>query len=220
MDLGRVEEWRLGLKQQGVRVGWAAILAHAYSQVCCEFPELCDLYVSRPIPYMYRHPDPVATFAVHRVDERNRERLIWGRIVAPHQLEISALQAQIEGFSKEPIEQVYRDGLRLERQLKIVRRLQWHLLMRWCGRKRAKHLGTFSLSSLGHFGALNGYHPLVTTTSLAMGPLEADGKCDMVLLCDHRVIDGVLGSRALESLEKRVCQFANEEDKSFMDLDK
>jgi pyruvate/2-oxoglutarate dehydrogenase complex dihydrolipoamide acyltransferase (E2) component len=72
--------------------------------------------------------------------------------------------------------------------------------MRWCGRKRAKHLGTFSLSSLGHLGALNLHHPLVTATSLAMGPISQDGQCDFALICDHRVLDGVLAARSLLSL--------------------
>ena len=103
-----------------------------------------------------------------------------------------------------PIEQIYPDALRLERRLTPIRRLQWYLLMRWTGRKRAKHLGTFSISSLGHLGALNGYHPLVATTSLAMGPVSKNELTEIVLLCDHRVIDGVLAAKALEMLEKRL----------------
>jgi pyruvate/2-oxoglutarate dehydrogenase complex dihydrolipoamide acyltransferase (E2) component len=81
--------------------------------------------------------------------------------------------------------------------------------MRWAGRKRAKNLGTFSISSLGHLGALNGYHPLVTTSSLAIGPIEPTKPTDVVLLCDHRVLDGVLAAVALASLEEKLMKIPN-----------
>jgi len=69
------------------------------------------------------------------------------------------------------------------------------------GRKRAKHIGTFSISSLGGQGALNLHHPLITASSLAFGPIDLEGDMDVVLICDHRTIDGVLAATALEKLE-------------------
>ena len=110
---------------------------------------------------------------------------------------IEDLQAKVDYYSTAPIEDFFKDGLRLERRLAIIRRLNWYLLMRWSGRKRAKHLGTFSISNLGHLGGLNLHHPIVTATSLAMGPIQPDGHCDLALISDHRVLDGVLASRAI-----------------------
>jgi hypothetical protein len=161
---------------------------------------LRDVYVARPVAYVYRHPEPVASLTIHRRDAYGQDRLIWARISSPHALSLVELQSKIDHFTTAPIQDVYRDGLRLERRGPLLRRLNWHLLMRWCGRKRAKHLGTFSLSSLGHLGALNLYHPLVTATSLAMGPISQDGHCDFALICDHRVLDGVLAARSLSLL--------------------
>jgi pyruvate/2-oxoglutarate dehydrogenase complex dihydrolipoamide acyltransferase (E2) component len=84
--------------------------------------------------------------------------------------------------------------------------LVWWLLMAWSGRKRAKHVGTFSISSLGGYGALNAHHPLVTSTSLAMGPIAPDGGCDLSMICDHRVLDGMLAAQALCRLEERLME--------------
>ncbi|MEY2612055.1 MAG: hypothetical protein RL069_867, partial [Planctomycetota bacterium] len=53
MDLQPIERWRQELKASGKRIGWAAILAYAYGSVCREIPELRDVYVARPFPYMY-----------------------------------------------------------------------------------------------------------------------------------------------------------------------
>jgi pyruvate/2-oxoglutarate dehydrogenase complex dihydrolipoamide acyltransferase (E2) component len=37
-----------------------------------------------------------------------------------------------------------------------------------------------------------------------MGPVSKNELTEIVLLCDHRVIDGVLAAKALETLEKRL----------------
>ena len=207
MDLQPIERCRQELKASGKRIGWAAILAYAYGSVCREIPELRDVYVARPFPYMYRHPEPIASITMHRPtspETPHLGRLVWGRFVCSESTNLQTYQDQLDAWNSMPIEQIYPDALRLERRLTPIRRLQWYLLMRWTGRKRAKHLGTFSISSLGHLGALNGYHPLVATTSLAMGPVSENQLTDVVLLCDHRVVDGVLAAKALEPLEKRL----------------
>ena len=200
VDVSEVENRRQSLKSKGLRVGWNAVLVQAYSKVSQDIPELRDVYVARPVAYVYRHPEPVASLTIHRRDANGQERLIWARISSPHALSLIELQSKIDRFTTAPIQEVYRDGLRLERRGALLRRFNWHLLMRWCGRKRAKHLGTFSISSLGDLDALNLYHPLVTATSLAMGPISQDGHCDLALICDHRVLDGVLAARSLQLL--------------------
>jgi pyruvate/2-oxoglutarate dehydrogenase complex dihydrolipoamide acyltransferase (E2) component len=72
--------------------------------------------------------------------------------------------------------------------------------MRWGGRCKAKLIGTFSISSLGGQGCLNSFHPLITTSSIAFGPIDGDHRMRVVLLCDHRTLDGMLGAKALKSL--------------------
>jgi hypothetical protein len=106
----------------------------------------------------------------------------------------------------EPLEQVYREGLILERFPRWIRRISWWASMQCMGRKRAKHIGTFSISSLGGQGALNLHHPLVTSSSLAFGPIDVAGEMDVVLICDHRAIDGALAATALEHLERKLKQ--------------
>lgn len=184
------------------RIGWAALLMHAYGRVAMEFEALRDVYVRYPVPYVYRHPEAVGAITIHRQDEFGEERLAWGRLVQPGLAPLNQVQNAIARFTTEPIASFYRDGLRMEKLPGPLRSLQWWGLMRWSGRKRAKHLGTFSISNLGGWGVLNAKHPLVTTTSLAMGPIDESGKCDVALICDHRVLDGVLAARALCRLEE------------------
>jgi len=199
MKLGELESARRSLKR---RIGWTALLVDAYSRVCNEIAELRDVYVRWPVPYLYRHPYPVASITVHRADQVGNERLVWGRIGFSDTQPIEATQDCIDGLTTLPLQDICADGLRMENRPAPLRALAWWLLMGWSGRKRAKHLGTFSISSLGGWGALNAHHPLVTTTSLAMGPIQPNGSCDVVLICDHRVLDGALAARSLERLEQ------------------
>ena len=205
MRLAAVDDAR---RQSPVRIGWTALFVRAYGQVCSALPELRDLYVRWPTPYVYRHPEPVAGITVHRLDEHQTERLIWGRIAAPDRHSLEQVQQAIEHFTTAPIQEVFRDGLKLERRPALLRRLTWWTLTQWSGRKRAKHIGTFTISSLGNTGAHNAHHPLVTTSSLALGPIESDGSCDVALICDHRAIDGMLAARALLQLETTLIQNA------------
>jgi hypothetical protein len=117
-------------------------------------------------------------------------------------MSVATIQQELTRLATAPLREVYKDGLILESFPVPLRRIAWWWVMRCSGRKRAKHVGTFSVSSLGGQGCLNAYHPLVTSASLAMGPLTERGTMEVVLLCDHRVIDGMLGARSLKRLEE------------------
>jgi hypothetical protein len=44
-------------------------------------------------------------------------------------------------------------------------------------------------------------HQTFLTTSLTYGPLDEIGRALVTLLCDHRVVDGMVAARALGELE-------------------
>jgi hypothetical protein len=201
MKLGAVDQAR---KRFPTRIGWAALLCYAYSEISQEIPELREVYVEKPFEYLYRHPNPVASITIQRTDEQGNERLVWGRIAESQCSTIGQTQETISRFTTSPLSDFFRDGLKMENRPKLLRRITWWILMRWSGRRRAKHLGTFSISNLGGWGALNAHHPLVTSTSLSMGPIQANGDCELVLLCDHRVLDGALAAQVVDLLEHRL----------------
>jgi hypothetical protein len=194
-----------------VRIAWPALFAKAYGIVCLQLPELRELFVRLPRKLMYLHPHSVASISVHRHDDEGNQRLIFGRWNAPESTPLAVLQERLDAFSNAPIEEVFGEGLWLERKPALFRRFIWWWVTNWTGRQRAKRIGTFSISSVGGHGALNAHHPLITTSSLAFGPIGASGFCEVVLICDHRTLDGVLGARALEMLESTLnSQILNE----------
>ena len=208
MKLGDVVQAR-GLSS--LKVGWTTLFGKAYAIVCQNHSELREMFVSYPYKHLYCHPHSVASISIHRADMDGRHRLIFGRWINPESASLVDLQNQLDFFCTAPMALAYREGTILENRSVLVRRFVWWWVMNCSGRKRAKHIGTFSISSLGGQGSLNAHHPLITTTSLAFGPIAENGQCEVVLICDHRTLDGMLGAKALEVLESVLCNQVVEE---------
>lgn len=183
------------------RIGWAAVFTKAYALAARELPMLRTWLAGGLRPRLVTAAESVATLAVNRVVD-GEERLFWGRLAAPDALPLVEIQRFIDGCRDRPIAEVFARQLQLERTPGPLRRA----ILRWNARsasgKRATRLGTFSLSTLAGSGALNRFHPTLCTTSLTYGPLEADGRCLVTLIADHRVLDGAIAARALEWLEQ------------------
>jgi hypothetical protein len=185
-------------KAANVRIGWTAIFAKAFAKVCDENDQLRETFISLPFASLYQHPTSVCSVSVHRKDDAGADRLIWGRIEGASSRSLVEIQQFLNDCVSLPLMEVYREGLLLERTWWIVRRIAWWWIMRCSGRKKSKLIGTFSISSLGGRGCLNSFHPLITTSSIAFGPIDPDGLMRVVLICDHRVLDGMAGAAALQ----------------------
>jgi len=184
------------------RVSWCAVFIKAWAQVSVEVPQLREVFIRWPWMRLYRHPHSVASITIHRDDSAcETGELIWCRIPSAETMALLDIQAKLDEFQSEPIGEVFRDGLRMARNPLILRVLMWHVIMRWWGRRKAKKLGTFSISTLSGENARNIFHPLIVTTSMEYGRVDASsGECRFTLLCDHRVVDGMLAARALNRL--------------------
>jgi hypothetical protein len=183
------------------RIGWAAIFIKAYALVARELPVLRSWIARGLVPRLVTASESVATLAVNRVVD-GEERLFWARLQRPEAMPIGDIQRFIEGCSRRPVTEVFARQLELERTPGPLRRaiLRWN--MHSGSPKRATRIGTFSLSTLAGLGASNRFHPSICTTSLAYTPLEADGRCLVTLIADHRVLDGACAARALAWLEQ------------------
>lgn len=204
MRLGGVAEARA---RAVPRIGWAAVFLKAYAIVADGMPMLRS-WVVRGFPHgcglrdrLATASESVATLAVNRV-EAGEDRLFWPRLRHPDRLGLAEIQHFIAAAATQPVEEFYKRQLQLEMVPGPLRRtiLRWNMNSR--SRKRAARIGTFSLSTLAGAGATNRFHPTICTTSLAYAPLEADGRCLVTLIADHRVIDGAQAARALERLEQ------------------
>jgi hypothetical protein len=82
-----------------------------------------------------------------------------------------------------------------------IRQAGWWFVKNTSGVRHAETLGTFGVSSLAGWGALDAMPLSVWTMALSYGPLSRDGSMDVCLRYDPRVRDAVTVARALADLE-------------------
>lgn len=198
MDLAAVAEARAAAAP---RIGWAAVFLKAYARVARDMPPLRSWYLPGLWPRQATSPESVATLSINRRVE-DRDVLFWAHLPAPDRVPLAELQASIDRHARDPVDTVFRRQLQLAALPGWLRRtvLWWNL--HTASRKRAKRMGTFSLSTLAGQAAYNRLHPSPLTTSLTYGPLDAEQRCLVTLLADHRLLDGAPVARALEQLER------------------
>jgi hypothetical protein len=203
LDLKEIHEIRERLKHAPLpqRISWTAIFVRAFSLVGKERNVFRRMFASIPYVRLYEHPHTVASITIHRLDHHGQERMIWARIRAAEEESLLSIQQQIDRATQGPIDEVFRDGARIEKLPQWLRRCSLWLGMHCQPRTRARKTGTFSISSLAGYGVSNAAHPLVVTSSLAFTPCDAQGKSEVTLICDHRVLDGVEAARGLLALE-------------------
>jgi hypothetical protein len=182
---------------------WIAIFLRAYALVAQQIPELRRTYIPLPYKHLYEHPYSEGTVLIER--ELQRENIVLGaRIRAPEGSSLKAIDDLLRYFRQTPLGQIgfFRQMMLFGRLPWFIRRFTlWHTLY-ISGYKKAKRLGTFSLSSLGNMG-VEQYHPLTPlSTYLTYGPINSAGETCVKVIYDHRVMDGRTVARALQELEK------------------
>ena len=197
LDLRRLAQLRKAAREP---ISWAVLFVKAYATVVMRQAELRQVFVRWPVPHLYEAGEAIASVAIART-YRGEDRLCWGRFPRADRASLGELQSALERYQQLPVDEVFRRQVRLSRFPAWLRRVAWNIGLNLHLSQRAKRFGNFSVSSLGREGTLNRTHPSIHTTSLTYGPIGADGKCTVTLLCDHRVLDGVAAARALRELE-------------------
>jgi len=198
MHLGELAAIRQAASPQ---ISWPVLFMKAYGLVAAQEPRLRQSYIRWPWPHLLHHRESVAMLAVNR-RHGDAERLCWGRFIEPEHRSLVDLQAELERYKTEPVEEIFRRQVRLSFFPAILRRLAWWLALNTSGSKRGKRVGTFGMSTVAGQGGLNHYHPSCLTTSITYGPLDAAGRMAVTLVFDHRVIDGAPLAAALARLEE------------------
>lgn len=201
-DLAEVAARREAARcQRGeTRIAWSVLFLKAYGLVASRQAALRRAYVAWPWPHFVEWPASIGMLAVNR-HVNGVDRLCWAGFQRPEERSLVEMNGHLRWYQTKPLGETFPKQLQLSRLPTILRRLIWWWNLNVVGAKRAARLGTFSVSSLAGQGCLNRGHPSVLTTSLTYGPLDANGRCVVTLLCDHRVLDGVAAAAALDELE-------------------
>src|SRR5262249_53516063 len=144
---------------------WTAVFLKAYGLVSQRHPELRRALIPWPYPHLYEHPCSEGVVPVGRAWQG--ETVVLGaKFHAPERTTLAALDDHLRRYREAPVESIayFRQILRVGRLPALLRRFTlWHSLY-LSGFKRARRLGTFTLSSLGNFG-VEQFHPRTPLTS-------------------------------------------------------
>jgi hypothetical protein len=182
------------------RIGWTTLFLKAYAIVAQEIAPLRQALVQWPWSHLVEATASVGMVAISR-EYLGEERICWGRFDDPARQSLLTLQQRLDRYVKQPVEEVFKQQIRLSRCPTMFRRLLLWWNLKVASQKRAARVGTFSLSTLAGQGVLNRSHPTFLTSSLTFGPLDPQGRAIVTLLADHRVVDGTIAARALNELE-------------------
>jgi len=196
-ELAEVAELRQSAQR---RISWAAIFVKAYALTAQQHRPLRQAYVRWPWPHLVEEKNSTAMVVVNRqyLDE---DRICWGKLRTPELRPLAGLQADLDAYQSEPVETIFYRQVIFSKLPMPARRLinWWNLNL--AGDRRAKRLGTYTMSTLAGEDVVNRMHQTFLTTSLTYGPLDESGRALVTLLCDHRVVDGIVAARALTDLE-------------------
>lgn len=184
------------------RPSWSAIFTKAFGIVTARRPELRRAYIPFPYAHLYEHDTILAGVLMERQfgDEPAAFRVDVRR---PERHSLVDLDAYLKRCKEQPVETLplYRRYRRLAWLPGPVRRRLLRLATGVSGRLRARHFGTFEVSTVAGAGA--DLHHVLTMQSVLLhyGRLDASGTANVKLVFDHRVFDGGTAARALVALD-------------------
>jgi|SRR5665213_2307059 len=185
------------------RPNWLPIFFKAYAIVAATRPILRRVYVRRPWPYLYEHPENIGSIIVSRPLDGDAA-LFYLPIVAPEKRPLRDIERLLAEAREKPVAEIsaFRRQLRLARLPGPLRRFVYRLCMDWTSRQRVRHIGTFGMSVLASMGLANISTWVPWTTMIHYTPFDDAGSMFLRIAIDHRVLDGVEVAYALREMEE------------------
>lgn len=186
---------------------WTVLFSKAYAIVSRDYPELRRSYLKCPWARLYEHPHSIAALNIER-RLPNEDVVLFCLIRSPENRTLAEMDALVRYHRDEPIEKLrcFQKSVGLGRVPWPFRRWVWWTALNAIGRRRCHNFGTYSVSSIASQGAgLLNLVPILTS-ALHYGLLDANGKLDMRITFDHRVMDGATVARVLVDLESALTR--------------
>ena len=181
---------------------WTVLFTKAFGLLSRDYPELRRSYLKFPWPHLYEHPHAVVALNVER-RLPTEDVVLFCLIRAPENRSLAELDALVRRHKEEPVETLrsYHRAASVSRIPWPLRRWFWWAALNVFGRRRCHNFGTFGVTSVASRGAgLLQVSPLLTST-LHYGLFDEQGRIEVRVSWDHRVLDGAPVARILAEME-------------------
>ena len=196
-DLSRVAELRSRLP---VRISWSLLFIKAFALVAAKRRVLRQAFISWPWPHVLEQPHSTGMLATYR-EHQGEPWVLWSRFSQPETRSLVEMQQSLDRYQSGPVEKVFSSQWRLSGLPTFLRRLLWWWAFNFEGKRRARRVGTFFLTTLAGKGVEIQDPPAFLTSNLTYGPLDEQGCCRVTISYDHRLMDGAYVADTLIELE-------------------
>jgi len=180
---------------------WCSIFTKAYAKVVATRPEMRRACLTFPWIRMFEY-EMTAGHVTTEVSIDGEDALAFIPIFSPEACPLEEIDRQLAVSRQDPRGlRPMAHGLFMARFPRLIRRLAYWLALNCSGRLRALYFGTFGVTTVGNWG-VESVRPIAPAISiLHYGAISPDGKVSIRLTYDHRVLDGIGPSRALNEME-------------------
>jgi hypothetical protein len=190
-------------REASPRPSWGAIMTKAFALAARQHPEMRQAYFRFPWGHIGEYASQIASVVMDR-QVGDEDVICLAHLVGPENQSLEALEGHLRRYKEEPVESIrsFRDALRIGRLPQVLRRFLWWLSLHVLPRRRARHFGTFGVTTMSPFGAKTMEVPSLWTAFLHYGVFTEAGEVPVGLIFDHRVMDGAIVGFTLMEMEQ------------------
>jgi hypothetical protein len=200
MDLAEVAAAR---RAASPRPSWGAIMIKAFARAAAKYPELRSAYFSFPWGHICEYQSQIAMVAITR-RVGDEDMIFMAPLIAPETQSLVGLDELLRRYQEEPVESFrhFRETLLLARAPGFLRRFLLWLALNVFPRRRARHFGTFGVTTMSPFGATTLQVPHPWGAMLHYGAISPTGEVPVGVTFDHRIMDGSVVGYALMEMDQ------------------
>ncbi len=185
------------------RPSWSSIMTKAFAKVVATRPDLRRAYLSFPYERLYEYAKTTVDVVCESVID-GEPVLVTVPLKRPDTRPLLDFDRRLDVSRTDPVKKIrrYRRARLFARLPRFVRNPLWWLTLNSFGFVRRQNFATFGVTSVGNWG-VESLRPLAPwTTLLHYGTIQSNGKVNVRLTYDHRVLDGSGPSLALVEMER------------------
>ena len=185
------------------RPSWGAIMTKAFALAARNHPPMRSAYFSFPRGHIGEYESQIASVIVDR-RVGDEDVIFLAPLIRPEEQSLQSLDAHLRRYKEEPVEsfRAFREALLIGRLPGVIRRFLWWLSLNVLPSRRARHFGTFGVTTMSPFGARTLQVPTLWSAFLHYGSISPSGEVAVGLAFDHRVMDGAVVGYTLLEMEQ------------------
>jgi hypothetical protein len=175
----------------------------AFALAARNHPPMRSAYFSFPWGHIGEYESQIASVIIDR-RVGDEDAIFLAPLIRPEQQSLEALDKHLRRYKEEPVEsfRAFREAMLVGRLPTLLRRFLWWLSLNVLPRRRARHFGTFGVTTMSPFGARTLEVPTLWSAFLHYGPMTPSGEVPVGVAFDHRVMDGAVVGYTLVEMEQ------------------